>query len=129
MKAVDLTPCLWVEDMEKSLRFYEELLHFRTILHFPQRPPFEWAVMENGYVNLMFRNRASFDEALRPPEGSIWGAGVILALQVEDLQKVYAAVKEQVRIVAPPHENLYGATEFTFADNNGYLISLIQDDF
>lgn len=129
MKAVDLTPCLLVEDLEKNLRFYGELLHFRLILHFPQRPPYEWVVMENGYVNLMFRNRASVAETLRPPEGSLLGAGVILTLQVEDLQRVYAALKEQVTMLDTPHQNLYGATEFTFSDSNGYLISIIQDDF
>ncbi len=129
MKAVDLTPCLLVDNMEETLRFYGNLLHFSTILHIPQRPPYEWAVMENGYVNLMFRLSASLPDSLRPPEGAVRGAGVILTLQTEDLQKVYATLKDQVRIVAPPHQNLYGATECTFADCNGYLISLVQDDF
>lgn len=128
MKAVDLTPCLLVDDISASLRFYSEKLNFVSIMHFPSKEPFEWVLVENGYVNIMFRLRQSMVSTLSLAETSARGSGIILTIQVDDLPALYRKLKEQVKVLAPPHQNLYGATECIIEDCNGYLLSLVQDE-
>lgn len=128
MKAVDLTPCLLVDDISEALRFYSEKLNFASIMHFPSKEPFEWALVENGYVNIMFRLRQSMVSALSSADTPARGSGIILTLQVDDLPALYRKLKESVKVISPPHQNLYGATECMIEDCNGYLLSLIQDE-
>ena len=128
MKAVDLTPCLLVDDISETIRFYSEKLHFVSIMHFPSKEPFEWVLVENGYVNIMFRLRQSMVSSLSLAETSTRGSGIILTLQVDDLPALYRRLKESVKVITPPHQNLYGANECMIEDCNGYLLSLIQDE-
>jgi catechol 2,3-dioxygenase-like lactoylglutathione lyase family enzyme len=83
-----ITPEMLVEDMERSLAFYTEVLHFEVVVKFPDEAPV-FAQLKNGEVELMLYLRAEFEKEIpkfgsMPMDGTValyrklmrWGVGM-----------------------------------------------------
>jgi hypothetical protein len=77
-----------------------------------------WALLSFGSTELMFNEGGQASSA--------WRREVDLYVQVDDLEEVYARLRERVEIVEEPHDVLYGMRELIIRDLNRFWITFGQ---
>ena len=134
-----LVPELDVTALAPSLRFYTEVLEFRTLF---ERSAERFAYLERDGVELMIQEAAGPGRRFRTaPLEPPFGRGVNFQLRVDDVDAVHVrAVAAGVNIVVPIEERWYrvdvaesggrwpvkgpteaGNRQFVLADPDGYL--------
>jgi lactoylglutathione lyase len=123
-----LTPNLIVSDVERSVRFYCDILGFEVTATVPETAPYVFAIVQSGGVEVF----------LNAPEPAIAeypafkdrpiGGTLTLFIEVMDIAGAHASLKERVPIAMPLEHKWYGVTEFAFADPDGYLITFAERD-
>jgi catechol 2,3-dioxygenase-like lactoylglutathione lyase family enzyme len=140
-----LVPELDVTALAPSLRFYVEVLDFRTVF---ERPAERFAYLERDGVELMIQEAAGPGRRFRTaPLELPCGRGVNFQLRVGDVDAVHArAVAAGFNIVVPIEERWYrvdvaqpggrwqqkgpteaGNRQFVLADPDGYLWRPFRD--
>jgi uncharacterized glyoxalase superfamily protein PhnB len=120
---VSATPNLLVSDMAISLAFYRDVLGFRLKDSVPAEPPFVFAWLERGGVEL-FLNDAKPVIA----EYTTLRAGhtSTLFVIVNDVDALHAEISSQAKIVMGLKDQFYGMREFAVLDPDGYLLTFAQ---
>ena len=123
-----LTPNLIVSDVERSVRFYRDVLGFAVAATVPEAAPYVFAIVQSGSVEVF----------LNAPEPAIAeypafkdrpiGGTLTLFIEVVDIAAAHASLQDRVPIVMPLEHKWYGVTEFAFADPDGYLITFAERD-
>jgi uncharacterized glyoxalase superfamily protein PhnB len=121
-----LTPNLMVEDVERTLTFYRDVLGFQVVTTLPEAAPFDFAIVQRNGVELMFQSRQSLSENVPALAGSLIGASQTFYIEVSDLRDLYERIRDQVEIVVDLHTTFYGTQEVYFRDINGYIISFSE---
>lgn len=121
-----LTPNLIVSDVERSLRWYCDVLGFDAGMRVPDAAPYVFASVRSGGVEIF----------LNAPEPAIaeypafkdrpLGGTLTLFIEVSEIERVYAELQPRVRVVMPLERKWYGVIEFAFEDPDGYLITFAQ---
>jgi lactoylglutathione lyase len=117
-----LTPNLMVEDVDRTVDFYRDVLGFTLAATAPEQRPFDWAMVTAGGAELMFQSRASLGSEVPTLRDREIGGALTLYVEVEDIEALYNHVKDQLPIVVDLHDTFYGAREFTAQDCNGYML-------
>jgi len=123
-----LSPNLMVRNVNESVVFYEEQLGFQLIVSVPDEGVFNWAMVTNGQVNIMFQTRESIDDELTYFENQPIGGTFSLYIRIKNIEEYFKKIKDKVRILKPLDKTFYGATEFTIADINGYVLTFAGAD-
>ena len=110
-----------VDDMEKSIDFYREVLGFKIILSEPKSDPF-FVILQNGKVDLMLYQRKQFAEEIPSFKKIPVGGSIALYIGVENITSFFDDIKSKVKIIQPLHKTGYGSVEFSCEDYNGYLL-------
>lgn len=122
-----ITANLMVEDVDKTIAYYRDLLGFELAMTEPQEEPFQWAMMTNGGAELMFQSRASLAGEYEQLFGDIpLGGSFTLFIEVNDVRALFEKVKTHVEMVKELEETFYGMIEFTIRDLDGYLLTFAQ---
>jgi catechol 2,3-dioxygenase-like lactoylglutathione lyase family enzyme len=123
-----LTPNLIVDDVERSVTFYRDVLGFSLMTTVPEAAPFVFAIVQSGPVEI-------FLNALEPAVAEYpafkdrpIGGTLTLFIEVADIQAIHQSLQGKVRIVMPLEHKWYGVTEFAFTDPDGYVITIAQPD-
>ena len=120
-----LTPMLFVDDVEASSRWYQQLLGLRSGHGGAE---FEMLMGEQG--PLLFLHRAEADEhgAARRPPGAPPGSGVLFYFDVADVHAAHAKALGMAAQVEGPPAYIAQArqTEFVVRDPDGYAVALAQ---
>jgi uncharacterized glyoxalase superfamily protein PhnB len=118
-----LTPNLMVEDVDRTIAFYRDVLGFELLVTVPpEQGPFGWAMMRRDSVEIMFQSRSSLGEEIPALLDAPIGASVTFYTEVSGLDDLYQQVKGRAEIVQDLHETFYGSREFSFRDLNGYIL-------
>ncbi len=125
-----LTPNLMVEDVNRTVEFYRDVLGFEVQVTVPDggpaAGPLDWAMLTRGGVTLMFQSRASLAGEIPALADTPIGGAVTFYTEVEGVEALHAQLGGRVEIVQPLHDTFYGTREFCFRDCNGYLISFSE---
>lgn len=121
-----ITPNLMVDDVNKTIAFYKEILGFETIMTVPGHGVFAWALVKNDVVELMFQSRASFISDFPATSKLPVGSTLTLYIDVPDINALYEQIKSNVTIVKDLHNTAYGTQEFAINDCNGYILAFAQ---
>ena len=116
-----LVPTLRVTDVARSMQWYRETLALVGD-PFPAQPPFEFALLQHGGVELMLRRGT-------PPERSAprqYDWDVYLRRDGEHFREVYAAFSARGIVTRRLELMPYGLAEFEITDPDGYIICLSQ---
>jgi len=123
-----LTPNLVVSNVERSSAFYRDVLGFTSTVTVPDAPPFAFAIVQSGAVEI-FLNAADAAIAEYPAfKGRPIGGTLTLFIHVAGIAAVYEALKARVNVVMPLEKKWYGVTEFAFEDPDGYIITYAEEN-
>lgn len=123
MQITEITTELMVDDMQKSLDFYTDLLGFKIVTAVPEENPF-FAIIKNRTVEIMFYERKAFVEEIPDFDKQKLGGTIALYIGIKNLKEEYERVKNQVEIIQNLHKTDYGTEEFSFYDCNGYVLMM-----
>ena len=135
-----LTPNLMVEDVNRTVEFYQDVLGFEFVMgvieelqeilpaYQPDRP-LDYAMMKCGNVEMMFQAKRSLTRAL--PVLSDRAIGGTLTIYIElmgldGISELYDRVKENVTVLKDLHTSFYGMQEFYIEDCNGYILTFAE---
>ena len=114
-------PVLQVADVERSCRWYREVLDF-TADPFPREPPHSFAILrrEGAEIMLQFADSARGSPP-RPPDPEFrWT--VYLRVVGTTILDVAGAVERKTRVLRGPERMFYGLVELEICDPDGYRV-------
>ncbi|HEX9614883.1 MAG TPA: VOC family protein [Bacteroidota bacterium] len=126
-----MTPNLMVQDVNRSVEFYRDVLGFEVIATVPDSGTLNWAWMKNGTAELMFQTAPSLGEDIPEFKGKAIGATQTLYTKVQNVRNLHEQIKDKVTVILGLKKTFYGMEEFTMKDPDGYLITFaseVKDD-
>ena len=121
-----LTPNLVVSDVARSMAFYHETLGFQVTATVPDAPPYVFAVVQSGPVEI-FLNAPEPAVAEYPAFKDLAIGGTLtLFIEVAGIKQAFESLKDRVKVVMPLEHKWYGVTEFAFLDPDGYVITFAE---
>ena|SRR5947209_5097329 len=121
-----MTSNLMVEDVNKTIAFYKDVLSFELLATVPETGQFNWAMMRRDNVEIMFQARASITEEFPVLKDRVIGGSLTFYIEVEDIQALYTRLQDHVTIVQEMHTTFYGTREFAILDCNGFVLSFAE---
>jgi catechol 2,3-dioxygenase-like lactoylglutathione lyase family enzyme len=115
-------PVLRVADVARSVEWYRSTLGFVGD-PFPEAPPYEFAILRHGPVELMLRRGSSTAR----PQPRTYDWDVYLRREGSRFREVYAAFSARGIVARRLEQMFYGLAEFEITDPDGYVICLSQE--
>ena len=118
MKITELRPMLWTEDLPESIKFYTETLGFTAD---EVNEDWGWASLSTGGVGIMLARpnaHVAYDKI---------GFTGTFYFTTDDVEAIWAKVKDKTRICYGIENFEYGMREFAIYDNNGYTLQFGQE--
>ncbi|MBS1949965.1 MAG: VOC family protein [Bacteroidetes bacterium] len=122
----NLTPNIFVKDINATISFYNAL-GFEKTMSVPETGNYDWVMMMNGNVTIMFQTFSSLKSDL-PQINRTDGGSLLFYVKIRSIRKFYEQLKNKVQIIAELNKTFYGATEFSILDNNGYVLTFAEDE-
>ncbi|HOU83702.1 MAG TPA: VOC family protein [Spirochaetota bacterium] len=116
-----ITPNLKINDIGKSLEFYEKILGFEIIMKVPDVNPV-WIMLKNGNAEIMLQQKESIEEEYPSLKEKESGALTFYTI-VEDSEVLYGKIKNNVNIIHHIHITPYGRKEFSVTDPDGFIFT------
>src|SRR5437588_12018723 len=125
MEFKNVTPNLMCTDLERSLRFYRDVLGFAVSQTVPpEKAPFIFAWMKRGDVSI-FLNQHMPPQAGRPDlyAGQAIGGTNSMYIVLTGIDELAKSVEQGgVKFAVPMHTEFYGMREFAVKDPDGYVL-------
>jgi len=121
-----LSPNILVSDVEKSIAFYS-MLGFEKLAQVPDQGKAQWAMLKEGQVTLMIQDKksAEADLPLRFTNGQ--NAGVLLYLDVENVEEIRALLNGKAFVIKDIHTTFHGTIELVVSDPDQYVLIFAED--
>lgn len=127
-QAKKLTPNLVVSDVSRSVSFYRDVLGFALAMTVPEAPPYVFASVTSGPVEVFFNAAQAVYEEYPSFKDRPIGGTLTLFIEVDAVKALHDSLKDRVRIVMPLEHKWYGLTEFAITDPDGYVITFAEHD-
>jgi catechol 2,3-dioxygenase-like lactoylglutathione lyase family enzyme len=121
-----LTPNLIVSDVQQSLAFYCGVLGFTRTHAVPDEPPFVFAGVKSGAVEIFLNAPGPAVEEYPALAGKPIGGTLTLFIHVSGIERIYGELAPLVTVTMPLEKKWYGVTEFAFEDPDGYVITFAE---
>jgi catechol 2,3-dioxygenase-like lactoylglutathione lyase family enzyme len=124
-----LTPNLLVDDVERSLRFYEDVLGFTRGFTVPEQRPFVFGSVVSGSIEIFFNEKHTGAKEYAVFLGKAPGMTGSMFIELEGsggIERLHERLKAIVPIVMPLVSQWYGTKEFAVADPDGYVITFAE---
>jgi uncharacterized glyoxalase superfamily protein PhnB len=121
-----LTPNLLVASVDRSLAFYVDTLGFTRGMTVPDEPPFVFASVTAGDVEIFFNDAVGAVNEYPGFAGRPIGATGTLFIEVEGVDALHDRLKATAKIVMAIETKFYGMREFAIEDPDGYVITFAQ---
>ena len=120
-----LEPMVYTTDIEKSIKFYRDVLGFEIEEFYPNNESPTWVCFRIGNDRFGIGKTFSDINHKLHPRG-VDGSGVQFYIRVDDVDRLYNELKSELEIIDDIGNKSWGDREFTFKDPNGYLISFFS---
>ena len=121
-----LSPNILVADVEQSVAFYA-LLGFEKVTQMPEQGKPQWAMITADEVTIMLEDKKSAEGDLPFRYTNGQNAGVLLYIDVEDVEEIRAKIDGKALIVKDIHSTFYGTNELIVADPDQFLLIFAED--
>ena len=137
MELKKFAPNFAVQDIEKTVVFYRDVLGFKLEMAVPEdksgveqelgeKKKYIYAMMSRDDVGVMFQRTDSIGEDVPPLKGVPIGASVSFYIEVEAINALYQEIKSKAEIVKELETVWYGMQEFYIKDCNGYILGFAE---
>jgi lactoylglutathione lyase len=126
LAATKLTPNLIVSRVERSLAFYEDVLGFSRGMTVPEEPPFVFASVTSGPVEIFFNDRSAVTRESPQVTGLSFGGGNSMFIEVDGVDALHDGIQSRVKVIMPIVSQWYGMREFAIEDPDGYVITFAE---
>lgn len=121
-----LTPVLVVDAIEPVLPLWEAVGFAKTV-EVPHADRLGFVILQSDSVEVMYQTRASIEaDNTEVHSGPRALGGTIVFIEVDDLERVNAAVPPDAAVVFTNRKTFYGATETAVRDADGNVIVFAQ---
>ena len=106
-----------VDDVDKAADFYKEVFRAKLQYSLPDKPPFEWVSLLLEETEIMFWKKDAAQKEY--PDVALIShkpSNVIVYVYVEEIDKLFGRVKDEVTVIIEPKDQVYGMREFTIQD-------------
>jgi len=110
-------PLLAVEDVERSLDFYQNMLGFTVVGRADAAGRLFWCRLERGGASIMLQQADEEDGAPRER-----GRGVTLYFVCDDVERLHAELSSRGARVAPVTVTDYGMKQLFVPEPDGYSV-------
>jgi uncharacterized glyoxalase superfamily protein PhnB len=116
MKLRNVTPMLWVKDLDETIRFYREKFGFECTSKTQG-----WATLARDGVEVMVSlpNAHERFDKLQFTGSFYFGC--------DDARALWEQLKDRTTVVYPIEDFEYGMREFAVRDNTGYILQFGQE--
>ncbi|HKL19924.1 MAG TPA: VOC family protein [Halalkalibaculum sp.] len=128
-KFKSITANLMVEDVDKTVSFYKDVLGFTLEMSVPRDDgKLQWAMVTRDAVELMLHEKGNLLQEVPQLRGSKMGGSLILFIEIEGFDHLYKTVEKhkELDFIKEPHTTFYGMKEFTIRDLNGYILTFAE---
>lgn len=122
-----VAPMLLVDDVDRGIRFYHDVLGGKVTAVHPEGPPHEWAALELDGVELMLWERRAAEREYPGIAVADNPACFIAYIYVDDVDALYERVKGKAEVLMGPVDQFYGIREFTIRDPSGFILTFAQE--
>ena len=123
-KLKDLVTMLICDDVQKSIRFYSDVLGFRLTNRMDDVGPSGWASLNHGTIQLML---ASPHQAPAPVKVDGRYPQVCFYFYPEDVEALRASILNQGHAASELVVRFYGMKEFEMLDPSGHVLVFGQE--
>jgi uncharacterized glyoxalase superfamily protein PhnB len=124
MTVKKITPVLFVEEVEPSVKFWMDRLGFEKTVEVPEGNKLGFAILQKGNVELMYQSYVSADKDPAISQAAPKGP-TFLYVEVENLNEIIRAIKG-AEVVAPVRETFHGTREISVKDPGGHVVTFAQ---
>lgn len=122
-----MTTNLMVENVEKSVEFYQEMLGFKTITTVPAKTDgLQFAIISKDNLMLMLQEKNNLIEEYPLLQTKIVHPSATLFISVTNFDELYKNMKDKSLINTEVHTTFYGTREFAVADKDGYILTFSE---
>ena len=114
-RLLELAPLLYVDDIQRSVDFYCQMLGFTVSARWEPEGKLAWCRLERDGVPLMLQ-QANEEDA---PAASR-GRGVVFFFQCNDAGTLHAELSSRGLPLSPPEAAFYGMNQVFVKDPDGY---------
>lgn len=107
----------FVEDVEKSLWFYEKVMGFSIVASSDDG---QYHALKLGENKIAVQDMRSLDTTHPLAQKGIKGLGIEIVLEVEDINKKFNDVKQKYELESELAIRSWGLTDFRLLDPDGY---------
>lgn len=119
-----MTSNLMVEDVDVSIKFYKDILHFEQVLSVPNdEGKTQFAILSKDGLQLMFQQRKNMIKEYEVLQTDIVRASSSLYFNVDDFNGLYEQIKAKCDIYIDIHTTFYDSREFSIVDKDGYVLT------
>ena len=120
-KLKKMLPTLMVEDVQASIEFYKTALNFKLTKTIPDTEPFDWVEMKSGPIQIALQPQSVMEFDIPEMQGLKTGSTLEFRVKVDNIDALYAQVKDQVEISQDIQTFYPDTREFRIRDCNGYF--------
>ena len=132
-----LTPNFEVQNIQKTVNFYETILGFSLVMAVPETQDgieqsiadskkYVFAMVVKDKVELMFQQTESFKQDLKFAKELPIAASVSFYMEVNGVDNLFNNVKDKVSEISELKTAWHGMKEFYIKDNNGYILGFAE---
>ena len=137
MSMTGLAPTLMVQDVNRAVHFYYEVLGFefvwglaassRTAVEkWPAPAPLAMALVRNGAASLSFQTRNFMASTLPRLANEAIGGSLVLFMECEDLDALCDRIGERAPFLKAPHTTAHGTRQCSIEDPDGYILTFSE---
>jgi uncharacterized glyoxalase superfamily protein PhnB len=117
---------LMVDNIQKSVSFYTDILGFEKEFEFPENNP-TFVSIAKDEIKISFFKRDEFSKEIPKFKDMRLGGSFALNIEIDDIQKPYDSIKKKATIIKELYKTNYGTLEFTMEDSDGYVLLFKQN--
>ena len=119
-----VTPNLVVDDVQRSVAFYRDVLGFTVKQTVPAEQPFVFVWLERGAVPVFLNDRRTVEADIPAARAIRGGSGLFFV--VTGVDALYEQVRERATVLMTIRNQPYGMREFTVADPDGFVLTFAE---
>ncbi|MGD9903191.1 MAG: bleomycin resistance protein [Vicinamibacterales bacterium] len=121
-----VTPNLIVADIERSRRFYCDVLGFTVKMTVPDAAPFEFVWLERGDVTVFLNDAAAVARDIPSLASPQFGGTATLFIAVDGVDALHAQLTPHAPLAMSLRTQFYGMREFAIYDPDGHLLTFAE---